>query len=212
MPCLYSHDFRLPSRLSPSGLCSHANLASCPSVRTPPLAPTLSTPSAVKPDVPNCVGLDFTEHMPEGLSACKSSRLPMFSRLRRYAASTTTWKLPGKIASRLQTGLLIQTQARRSKPSRLRTLLTHFVHCHHLQDRLISVGLDNRRISRNVNRVDSLVLAVAPSEGHSILAQARAIAVRVALVNQSFSRRMRAHCLAPRIRYGRPAHRIYSAL
>jgi hypothetical protein len=149
MPCLYSHDFRLPSRLSPSGLCSHANLASCPSVRTPPLAPTLSPCSTVKPDVPNCVGLDFAEHIPAGLSACKSSQLPMFRRLGRYAASTTTWKLHGKIASRLQTSFLIQTLARRSKPPRLRTLLAHFVH------RLISVWLDNCRISRNVLRACS---------------------------------------------------------
>jgi hypothetical protein len=110
-----------------------------------------------------------------------------------------------KIVSRLHKSLLIETQARRSKSPRLRSLLAHFVRCHHLQDRLISVGLENRMISRNLNRVDSLVLAVAPSEGHSILAQARAIAVRVALVNHSFSRRMRAHYLA----YGRPAHRIY---
>jgi hypothetical protein len=83
-PCPYSLDFRLPSRLSPSGLCSHANFSSCPSVRTPPLAPTLPTHSVIKPDMPNYVGLDYTEHTPEGLSACRSSQLPMFFRLRRY--------------------------------------------------------------------------------------------------------------------------------
>jgi hypothetical protein len=127
MPCLYSLGLRSPSRLSPSALCSHANHASCPSVRTPPLAPTLSTCSAVKPDVPNYVGLDYTEYMPEGLSACPSSQLPMFSRLRRYAASTTSGKLPGTIAPRLQTSLLVQTQARRSKHPRVRTLFAHFV-------------------------------------------------------------------------------------
>jgi hypothetical protein len=38
MPCLYSLGLRSPSRLSPSGLCSHANLSSCRSVRTPPLS------------------------------------------------------------------------------------------------------------------------------------------------------------------------------
>jgi hypothetical protein len=34
--------------------------------------------------MPNHVGLDYTEHTPEGLSACRSSQHPMFFRLRRY--------------------------------------------------------------------------------------------------------------------------------
>jgi hypothetical protein len=37
---------RSPSLLSPSGLCFHANCASCPSVRTPPLAPMISINSS----------------------------------------------------------------------------------------------------------------------------------------------------------------------
>jgi hypothetical protein len=84
MLCLYSLDFRLPSRLFPFGPGSHANLSSCPSIRTLPLAPTLFTHSAVKADVPNCVGVDHTDHMPGGLSAFKSAQHPMFFRLRRY--------------------------------------------------------------------------------------------------------------------------------
>jgi hypothetical protein len=132
-------------------------LPAVPSVRTPPLAPTLSTPSAVKPDVPDCVGLDYTEHMPVGLSACQSL---MFSRLRRYAASTPTCKLPGRIAPRLQTSLLIQTESRRSKSLRLRSLFAHFVRFPHPQDRNICVCLKICRSSRNVNRVRSLVLAI----------------------------------------------------
>jgi hypothetical protein len=81
---LYSLGLRSPSRLSPSGLCSHANLSSCLSVRTPPLPPEFSTPSAVKPDVPNCVGLDYTEHMPAKSSASRSCELVMLFCLRRY--------------------------------------------------------------------------------------------------------------------------------
>jgi hypothetical protein len=86
--CLYSLGLRSPSRLSLSALRSRANLqSSCPSVRTPLLAPTLSTHCAVKPDVPNYVGLDYTEPMPGGLSACESCQPPVFSPLRRYQES-----------------------------------------------------------------------------------------------------------------------------
>jgi hypothetical protein len=72
----YSPGLRSPFRLSPSGLCFHADLSSCPSVRTPPLAPTPSTPSAVMPDVPNCMGLNDTENMPGGSSAFKLPNFP----------------------------------------------------------------------------------------------------------------------------------------
>jgi hypothetical protein len=44
----------------------------------------VSTHSAVKPDVPNCVGLDYTEHMPAGSSASRSCELAMLFCLRRY--------------------------------------------------------------------------------------------------------------------------------
>jgi hypothetical protein len=74
MPCLYSLGLCLPFRLSPSGLCSHANLSSCPSARTPPLALTLSTHFSVKLDVPNYVGLDRIEH----ILGCPHANLPSF--------------------------------------------------------------------------------------------------------------------------------------
>jgi hypothetical protein len=44
----------------------------------------LFTHSAVKPDVPNYVDLDYTEHMTGGLSASRSSELAMLLRLRKY--------------------------------------------------------------------------------------------------------------------------------
>jgi hypothetical protein len=100
MTCIYSLGLRSPSRLSPSALCSRANLqSSCPSVRTPLLAPTLSTHFAVKPDVPNYEGLGYTEHMPGGLSACNSCQPPMFSRLKSLILccgnDNIDWGLPG---------------------------------------------------------------------------------------------------------------------
>jgi hypothetical protein len=84
MRCLYSLDPCSVFRLSPSGLCSRANRFRCPSVRTPPLAPTLHTHTAVQPDVPDCVGLNYTEHTPEGLSAFKYPQHPLSFLLRRY--------------------------------------------------------------------------------------------------------------------------------